>query len=39
MLLNSHTKEIIRPKCNPSFQSLHFIAHLDQDIREVNHGN
>ena len=35
MLLNSHTKEIFRPKCNSSFQSLHCIAHLDQDISEV----
>ena len=39
MLFNSHTKEIIRPEYNSSFQSLHCIAHLDQDIREVNHGN
>jgi len=32
MILNSYTKEIFRPDCNPSFQSLHCIAHLDQDI-------
>ena len=35
MLLKSYTKEIFRPECNPSFQSLHCIAHLDQDITEV----
>ncbi len=34
MLLKSYTKEIFRPECNPSFQSLHCIAHLDQDIGE-----
>ena len=28
-------KEIFRPDCNPSFQTLHCIAHLDQDISEV----
>ena len=35
MILRSYTKEIFRPECNPSFQSLHCIAHLDQDIGEV----
>jgi ArsR family metal-binding transcriptional regulator len=35
MLLESYIKEIFRPECNPSFQSLHCIAHLDQDITEV----
>ena len=35
MLLKSYTKEIFRPECNPSFQSLHCIAHLDQDITEA----
>jgi ArsR family metal-binding transcriptional regulator len=35
MLLKTYTKEIFRPECNPSFQSLHCIAHLDEDIREV----
>jgi ArsR family metal-binding transcriptional regulator len=35
MLLKSYTKEIFRPECNPRFQSLHCIAHLGQDIREV----
>jgi ArsR family metal-binding transcriptional regulator len=35
MLLKGYRKEIFRPECNPSFQSLHCLAHLDQDIREV----
>jgi ArsR family metal-binding transcriptional regulator len=35
MLLESYTKEIFRPECNPSFQSLHCIAHLDQDVTEA----
>ncbi|MBN1830996.1 MAG: Fe-S cluster protein [Deltaproteobacteria bacterium] len=35
MLLNSYRKEIFRVKCNPSFESLHCIAHLDQDISEA----
>jgi ArsR family metal-binding transcriptional regulator len=35
MLLTSYRKEIFRPECNPSFQSLHCIAHLDQDITEA----
>jgi ArsR family metal-binding transcriptional regulator len=35
MLLESYTKDIFRPECNPSFQSLHCIAHLDQDITEA----
>jgi ArsR family metal-binding transcriptional regulator len=35
MLLESYKKEIFRPECNPSFQSLHCIAHLDQDIAEA----
>jgi ArsR family metal-binding transcriptional regulator len=35
MLLKSYTKEIFRPECNPSFQSLHCIARLDEDIGEV----
>lgn len=35
MLLESYTKEIFRPECNPSFQSLHCIAHLDQDITDA----
>ncbi|MBW2076293.1 MAG: Fe-S cluster protein [Deltaproteobacteria bacterium] len=35
MLLKSYKKNIFRPECNPSFQSLHCIAHLDQDVSEV----
>ncbi len=35
MLLKTYEKEIFRPKCNPSFQSLHCIAHLEEDIHEV----
>ena len=35
MLLKSYRKEIFRPKCNPGFQSVHCIAHLDQDVGEV----
>lgn len=35
MLLKSYSKDIFRPECNPSFQSLHCIAHLDQDITEA----
>jgi hypothetical protein len=35
MLLKSYRKETFRPGCNPSFQSLHCIAHLDEDITDV----
>ena len=35
MLLTSYSKEIFRPECNPSFESVHCIAHLDQDISAV----
>jgi len=35
VLLKSYTKEIFRPECNPSFQSLHCIAHLDEDITDA----
>lgn len=35
MLLKGYTKEIFRPECNPGFQSLHCIAHLEQDISMV----
>ena len=35
MLLKNYTEEIFRPGRNPSIQSLHCIAHLDQDISEV----
>jgi ArsR family metal-binding transcriptional regulator len=35
LFLSRYRKEIFRPECNPGFQSLHCIAHLDRDIREV----
>jgi ArsR family metal-binding transcriptional regulator len=35
MLLTGYRKEIFRAKCNPSFQSVHCFAHLNEDIREV----
>ncbi|MBW1980056.1 MAG: Fe-S cluster protein [Deltaproteobacteria bacterium] len=35
MLLTGYRKEIFRPECNPQFQSLHCIAHLEEDISEV----
>jgi ArsR family metal-binding transcriptional regulator len=35
MLLTGYRKEIFRAKCNPSFQSIHCFAHLNEDIREV----
>ena len=34
-LLKTYQKEIFRPECNPEFQSVHCIAHLDQDISLV----
>ena len=35
MLLKSYTKELFRPACNPGFESVHGIAHLDQEIAQV----
>jgi ArsR family metal-binding transcriptional regulator len=35
MYMEGWTKEVFRAKCNPQFQSVHCIAHLDCDIREV----
>lgn len=35
MLLNGYRKEISRPACNNSFQSLHCIAYLDDDIGDA----
>jgi ArsR family metal-binding transcriptional regulator len=35
MLLKSYKKEIFRPECNPNFESLHCLAHLDQDVGEA----
>ncbi|MEW6348975.1 MAG: (Fe-S)-binding protein [Thermodesulfobacteriota bacterium] len=35
MLLTGYSKEMFRPKCNPQFQSVHCVAHLDEDISGV----
>ena len=35
MLLEEYTKEIFRPECNSSFESLHCIAHLKQDVTDT----
>ena len=35
MLLKRYTKEIFRPECNPGFESVHCIAHLEQNIEPV----
>lgn len=35
MLLRDYRKEIFRPECNPSFESVHCIAHLGTDIGDV----
>jgi len=35
MLLMGYREEISRPTCNNTFQSLHCIAHLDEDISDV----
>lgn len=35
MLLTGYVKDISLPACNSSFQSLHCIAHLNEDISEV----
>jgi ArsR family metal-binding transcriptional regulator len=35
MLLQGYRKEFIRPECRPEAESVHVIAHLDQDIGEV----
>ncbi len=34
-MLTTYSKEISRPECNPGFESVHCIAHLEQDISEV----
>jgi ArsR family metal-binding transcriptional regulator len=34
MLLKGYREEISRPACNNTFESLHCIAHLDEDISE-----
>ena len=35
MLLKTYKKEVFRAKCNASFQSVHCVAKLDQDISAV----
>lgn len=35
MLLCGYRKQMFRPKCNPSFESVHCVAKLDQDISQV----
>ena len=35
MLLSGYTKKIFRPECNPSFESVHCIARLDEEVGEV----
>jgi ArsR family metal-binding transcriptional regulator len=35
VLLNTYRKEVVRPECRPEAESVHCIAHLDQDIGEV----
>jgi ArsR family metal-binding transcriptional regulator len=35
MLLNNLQIEMFRPKCNPNFESVHCVAHLEEDISEV----
>jgi len=35
MLLKGYSKKIFRPECNPRFESLHCIAHLDEDVSAV----
>jgi len=35
MLLTGYRKNIFRAECNPSFESLHCIADLDQDVSEA----
>jgi ArsR family metal-binding transcriptional regulator len=35
MLLNGYRVEIFLPACNAHFQSLHCIAHLDEDVGEA----
>lgn len=35
MLLTGYVKQIFRPTCNPSFESVHCIASLNEDISEV----
>jgi len=34
-VISGYHVQIFRPECNPNFQSVHCIAHLENDIREV----
>jgi ArsR family metal-binding transcriptional regulator len=34
-LLKGYSKEIVRPECRPEAESVHYIAHLNEDITEV----
>ena len=34
-LISGYDIKIFRPECNPNFQSVHCIIHLENDIREV----
>lgn len=35
MRLTGYTKSVFRPECNPHFESVHCIAHLNEDVGEV----
>ncbi len=35
MLLTGYVKKVFRPTCNTSFESVHCIARLNEDISEV----
>ncbi len=35
MILQSYKIEMFRPKCNPNSQSVHCVAHLEEDIAEA----
>ena len=35
MFVKEYRKEIFRPECNPNFQSVHCIVHLETDISKV----
>ncbi len=35
MLLKGYQKEIFRAECNPSFESLHCYAHLNEDVGDA----
>ena len=35
MLLSGYTKRILRPECNPAFESVHCIATLNEDVSDA----